>query len=107
MRPTNTKTVRETALLLKTSERRVFQLIESKQLEAINTSSGKVRPRWAIPISAIKQFGKSNATNKETAAIAGQQSNGCTTTGSVNKDASRNEGSRPAGRGSRQSKKQD
>lgn len=51
----NSKTVREVALLLKTSEKRVRQLIESKQL-ARNISQGKKQPRWAILDEYIDEY---------------------------------------------------
>jgi hypothetical protein len=52
----NTKTVRETAVVMETSERNILRLINDKQLDAINVSNGSQRPRWLVPIEAIEKF---------------------------------------------------
>jgi excisionase family DNA binding protein len=62
MKPIGTKSVREAALLLETSERRVLEMIAEKQIRAINTSNGKKRPRWAILIESIESFGRKEKT---------------------------------------------
>jgi len=58
VRPPNTKTVLETAVVLETSVNNVLVLIASGDLPAINTSKGKHRPRWAIPNESIDALGK-------------------------------------------------
>ena len=49
------------SLLLKTSERRVLQLIDSKQLKARNISQGMKKPRWAILDEHLEEFRKGSS----------------------------------------------
>jgi hypothetical protein len=58
MRIPNTLTPIEAAVLLKTSVQRVLDLIAEQKIEAINTSKGKIRPRWAIPQEQIDSLAK-------------------------------------------------
>ncbi len=60
MKPPNTSSVLEAAVKLKTSERRILQLISEGKFNppAINTSQGIKRPRWSIPDEAIEAFGR-------------------------------------------------
>lgn len=53
MKIPNTLTVLEAAVALETSQQRVLQLIAEGTLKPINTSKGKLRPRWAIPREQI------------------------------------------------------
>lgn len=58
MRLPGTKSVREVAVLLETSDSRVLEMIQEGKFKPINTSRGSVRPRWAIPteqVEALKQ----------------------------------------------------
>jgi hypothetical protein len=56
----NTKTVRETAVILETSERNVLALIRDQKIDAMNVGNGSVRPRWLIPDEAIQKFRPNN-----------------------------------------------
>ena len=58
MNPPGTMTVREAALKMKTSERRICELIAEKKLQVINTSRGAKKPRWAILIESVESFGR-------------------------------------------------
>jgi hypothetical protein len=58
MRIPNTLTPIEAAVLLKTSVQNVLGMIAERKLEAINTSKGKLRPRWAIPQEQIDALAK-------------------------------------------------
>ena len=50
------KSVLEVAVALKTSQRRVLQLINEKQLRARNVSQGTKRPRWCILDEDLEAF---------------------------------------------------
>jgi hypothetical protein len=65
MRIPNTLTPIEAAVLLKTSVQNVLGMIAERKLEAINTSRGKIRPRWAIPQEQIDAL----ATPKQVAPV--------------------------------------
>lgn len=53
MRIPNTLTVIEAAVRLHTSQQRILSMIATGELPAINTSKGRMRPRWAIPEESI------------------------------------------------------
>lgn len=48
----------EAAVRLNTSVKRVLEMIATGELKAINTSKGRVRPRWAIPEESITALSK-------------------------------------------------
>lgn len=56
MRLPNTKTVRETAVILETSERNILALIRDQKIDAMNIGNGTKRPRWLISNEAIEKF---------------------------------------------------
>jgi len=58
MKLPGTKSVREAALVLETSDRRILDMIDAGELRPINTSPGKHRPRWAIPDDQIESLKK-------------------------------------------------
>lgn len=58
MKPPGTMTVREAAIAMETSERRILELIAEGKLSTINTSKGKTRPRWAILNESVESFAK-------------------------------------------------
>jgi hypothetical protein len=58
MKPPNTLSVLETAVKLKTSERSVLAMIANGEIQAINNSKGKKRPRWAILQESIESLGR-------------------------------------------------
>lgn len=58
MKIPGTKTVKEAAVALGTSDSRILEMIAEKKLEAINTSKGSLRPRWAIPDEQITALSK-------------------------------------------------
>lgn len=45
-------------MALQTSEKRIGEMIGSEQIKPINTSKGKLRPRWAIPQEQIDALAK-------------------------------------------------
>jgi hypothetical protein len=55
----------EAAVKLETSVKRVLEMIAEKKLDPINTSKGKLRPRWAIPQEQIDAL----ATPKQVAPV--------------------------------------
>jgi hypothetical protein len=54
----NSKSVREVAMILKVSERRVLELIRTTELTATNTSRGSKQPRWRILDEDLAAFGR-------------------------------------------------
>jgi len=58
MKLPKTKTVKEAAVALGTSDTRILQMIAEKKLSPINTSNGTRRPRWAIPDEQIDALSK-------------------------------------------------